>query len=349
MSLTSGFFNSSNHDRLYNAEQLSAIFDGIITDGVFATVGSGLMVNAQSGMNITVGTGRAWFNHTWTKVDAIYPLEVDDAELILNRIDAVVLEVNHSSEVRANTIKIVKGTPASAPTRPTLVKDSILGIYQYPLAYIRVNTGTLAITQSMITNMIGTSDTPFVLGAVDSLDATQLIAQWETIWAEAMDNKLAEFEAWFDAMKDQLSEDAAGHLQAEIDDINDSIEGINGDINNIDGDIDDINSDISGVRSDISTINGNISTINSDISGIKTDVNGVKNSITSINGSINTINGNINTINGKITTINNNITTINNSINAINTRVPYTLKVISQSQYNSMSTPRPSNTLYFTY
>ena len=314
MSLTSGFFNSSNHDRLYNAEQLSAIFDGIITDGVFATVGSGLMINAQSGMTITVGTGRAWFDHTWTKVDAIYPLTVDAAELVLNRIDAVVLEVNHSSEVRANTIKIVKGTPASTPARPTLVKDDILGIYQYALAYIRVNTGTLAITQSMITNMIGTNDTPFVLGAVDSLDATQLIAQWETIWSEAMDDKLAEFEAWFDAMKDQLSEDAAGHLQAEIDDINDSIEGIN--------------SSIEGINGDINNIGGDIEDINGDINDINTNIN-------NISGSISTINGNINTING--------------SINTINSNVPYILRVIPQSQYNSMSTPRPSNTIYFTY
>ena len=34
MAFTCGFFNSENGDRKYNAEQMSAIFDGIIADGV---------------------------------------------------------------------------------------------------------------------------------------------------------------------------------------------------------------------------------------------------------------------------------------------------------------------------
>ena len=38
MSITSGFYNSYNGDRRYNAEQMSAIFDGIINDGVFSNI-----------------------------------------------------------------------------------------------------------------------------------------------------------------------------------------------------------------------------------------------------------------------------------------------------------------------
>ena len=34
MSVSSGFFNSLNGDRKYNAAQMSAIFDGLIIDGV---------------------------------------------------------------------------------------------------------------------------------------------------------------------------------------------------------------------------------------------------------------------------------------------------------------------------
>ena len=40
MSVTSGFFNSLNGDRRYNAEQMSSIFDGIINDGIFANIGT---------------------------------------------------------------------------------------------------------------------------------------------------------------------------------------------------------------------------------------------------------------------------------------------------------------------
>ena len=40
MSVSSGFFNSLNGDRKYNAAQMSAIFDGLIIDGVFASIGT---------------------------------------------------------------------------------------------------------------------------------------------------------------------------------------------------------------------------------------------------------------------------------------------------------------------
>ena len=62
MSLTSGFFNSVNQDRRYNAEQMSAIFDGVINDGVFANIGTAFEVKASSGYTVNIGIGRAWFN-----------------------------------------------------------------------------------------------------------------------------------------------------------------------------------------------------------------------------------------------------------------------------------------------
>ena len=70
MTITSGFFNSVNHDRLYDAEQVSSIFDGIIKDGVYESIGDAFMVTPNSDLNdsIIVGTGRAWFDHTWTYV-----------------------------------------------------------------------------------------------------------------------------------------------------------------------------------------------------------------------------------------------------------------------------------------
>ena len=74
--VTSGFYDSLNHDRRYSSIQFGSIFDGVIQDGVFQHVGSRLMVSQNSGMMISVGTGRAWFNHTWTYNDSILPLTV---------------------------------------------------------------------------------------------------------------------------------------------------------------------------------------------------------------------------------------------------------------------------------
>jgi len=161
MTITYGFYNSVSGDRTYNAIELSSIFDGIITDGVFELVGDGLIVSdGSTGLEVVVGEGRAWFNHTWTLNDADLTLTLDDSDLVLDRIDAVILEVDSSTSIRANSIKVVTGTPASTPVEPTLTETS--EIHQYPLAYIYVAAGVEEIVLTDITNLIGSYLCPFV-------------------------------------------------------------------------------------------------------------------------------------------------------------------------------------------
>ena len=226
MSVTCGFYNSLNDDRKYDAVQVSSIFDGIIGDGVYETFGGALMVSASgTGMIINVADGRAWFNHSWTYNDSIMPMQVEAAELVLDRIDAVVLEVNSNVYTRNNTIKIIKGIPGSTPEKPTMVHTD--EINQYPLAYITVQAETTEITTADIENAVGGEETPFVIGCLRTLDASSLIAQWQAEFMQIMSADQTEFLTWFDRMKGQLSEDAAGHLQNEIDNLNDIIESEN--------------------------------------------------------------------------------------------------------------------------
>lgn len=168
MSLTYGFYNSISGDRLYSAEQMSSIFEGMIHDGIFEDIDDKLEVVATTGMNVKVGKGRAWFNKTWTKNDSDIILTVDNSEVILKRIDVVVLEVDASVEVRANTIKIVKGTPGSSPVAPTLVNTE--NVHQYPLAHIFVEVGVTSILTADITSKVGTVDCPYVKGVLRNID-----------------------------------------------------------------------------------------------------------------------------------------------------------------------------------
>ncbi len=176
MSLTSGFFDSFNEDRKYNSLQFSSIFDGIISDGIYATYGDYFLVSPVSGMNIKVGTGRAWLDHTWTLNDADYPLTVEDAEVVLKRIDTVIIEVDRSNSGRINRLRILKGTPASAPVAPQLTKTESLK--QYPLADILVKPNATQIVAADITNRIGTKDLPWVAGIIDHVSAEELVQQW---------------------------------------------------------------------------------------------------------------------------------------------------------------------------
>lgn len=214
MSLTFGFYNSVNGDRKYNAIEMSSIFDGIIVDGVFMSIGDALNVTATGGMGITIGEGRAWFNHTWTLNDSPYPLTVPNSDVLLNQIHAVVLEVNSNTDVRANSFKIVSGTPSSNPQKPTLTKSELVN--QYPLAYILVKAGTTSISQADITNAVGTSECPFVTGPLKGMDIDKLVAQWETQYTQWMEESSNAFNTWFQQMEGQLSGDVAGNLQLQI-------------------------------------------------------------------------------------------------------------------------------------
>lgn len=212
MSVTYGFYNSIKGDRKYNALEMSSIFDGIIVDGVYMSIGDALNVKSSGGMGITVGIGRAWFNHTWTLNDSLLPLTLANSDVLLNRIDAIVLEVNNSTEVRKNTIKILKGTPSSKPVKPSMAKGELVN--QHPLAYILVPKGATSISQSNIANAVGTSECPFVTGVLEGMDIDKLVAQWGAQWAEWLSSNTDAFNTWFNEMKNQLSEDAAGNLQA---------------------------------------------------------------------------------------------------------------------------------------
>lgn len=160
MAIKYGFYNSVGGDRTYDAVDISSMFDGVITDGVFESIGNKLVVTDGTGMNVIVGTGKAWFDHTYTINDAALTLAIAASDLVLPRIDTVVLEVNASNAVRANTIKVITGTPATIPNPPALTNTS--EIHQYPLAHVSVAAAETEIDLADITDMVGTVDTPFV-------------------------------------------------------------------------------------------------------------------------------------------------------------------------------------------
>lgn len=190
--VTYGFYNSKNHDRRYNAIQFGSIFDGIVRDGIFMSIGTCFRVIPAEEMMVLVGIGRAWFNHTWTLNDAPLPLFIPESEVILNRIDAIVIDVNEEQSVRANSIFVVKGTPSKTPQRPTLINKT--NHHQYPLAYISVRAGVTSIRAADITSMVGTSSAPYVTGILDTVNIDALLDQWKDQWQEFFEKQTLDME-----------------------------------------------------------------------------------------------------------------------------------------------------------
>lgn len=251
MAFSFGFYNSFNHDRKYNSIQISMIFDGIISDGIYATIGEAMVVKATSEDNtVVVGPGRGWFDHTWNYNDADLPVNAPISDVLLKRIDALVIDINANENYRENKIMWVQGTPSSNPVRPTMINT--LERHQYPLCYIERKPNVEKILQADITNMVGSSECPFVTGILQTINIDKLLLQWKDQWAqfviayekmaeEWMDDQKADFEAyytefkrqmdafeaasgkefndWFASIQDIFDGSVAGHLQNEINQI----------------------------------------------------------------------------------------------------------------------------------
>lgn len=214
MAITYGFFNAikqsdGTYDRVYNADQMSTYFEGLVSDGVYESVDDAMQVLAGTGMQVQVGAGRAIIDSKWLKNTAAYPLTINAAHVTLNRYTAIVIRLDLS----ARTISVVTkdGENATAPIKPTMTNSET--VKEMCLAYVYVGRGVTAITQANIedtrpdNNVCG-----WVTGIVQQVDTSKLFLQYQTAyeqqlqtmqdWQEAQETA---FNTWFTALTDQLN------------------------------------------------------------------------------------------------------------------------------------------------
>lgn len=148
MTVTSGFFDSLDGDRKYTAEQIGNYFEGIIGNGIFKEIGNEFAVQAGSGMNVKIGTGKAFINCHWIKNDAVLTLPIAAADKQYDRKDAIKLRLDTSETARSISIIVDTGTPNSSWKAP--VRSG--SVYELVIAYVNVSAGATSITQSDITD-----------------------------------------------------------------------------------------------------------------------------------------------------------------------------------------------------
>jgi hypothetical protein len=147
MSVKSGFFNSVNGDRTYNADDINEFFDGVYSDGVFKGYDATLEVTPGEGMSISVAGGKALALGKYIRNNGALNLSISGSGT-LPRYDAVVAGVE--LEERAGDIYIKEGTPASSPAYPEILDTATKK--ELCLAYIYVAAGATTITESNITD-----------------------------------------------------------------------------------------------------------------------------------------------------------------------------------------------------
>lgn len=201
---TSGFFNSVNGDRVYNAQQMSAIFEGLITDGIYESVGNKMAVQPNSGMTIQIGTGRGWFAKHWVSNDSEYLTTLEASDVTLNRYCAVCVRVDDRDSGRTAQPYLKYSEFATTPVKPTMTRTETVN--EYCLAYIYIKAGAEEITAADIEDTRGNESLcGWVTGLIEQLSTATLFEQWQAL-----------FENWFYNLQDLINENTEAMLVAAL-------------------------------------------------------------------------------------------------------------------------------------
>jgi len=144
----SGFFNSSGGDRVYSATDFAAYFGRLVSNGIFYTIATNLLVTPGSGMAVSIAAGSAWINgYSYENTDAL-TLNLATASGVNPRIDRVV--VRFSAVERRIYLATLTGTPSEVPVVPALTRSN--DTFELGLADILVPKGSVTVAALSITD-----------------------------------------------------------------------------------------------------------------------------------------------------------------------------------------------------
>lgn len=204
MAIKAGYYNSVGNDRLYNAEDMSRYFAGLYTKGVLQNYKNKFFVKANGGMTVKVQTGKAFFSDgKYIENTADIVLNVDASDVVLGRIDSVVLRNDKNESVRNATVVLKKGTPSSNPLPPEIEVSEY--VEELLICNIRVDKLTENLTQANITNTIPNSDVcGYVTGLIKQVDTSDLYAQYEEAYKQFYLISQEQFDEWFNNVKETV-------------------------------------------------------------------------------------------------------------------------------------------------
>ena len=237
-----GFFNSLNGDRTYNAQDMSEMFLGLISDGVYSSIGNQLAVEPNSGMTVQINTGRGYFNGHWVKNDSEYLQAIEGSDVLLKRYCAVCVRVDDSDEVRSATLNFKYSEFATNPIRPEMERSELVN--EFCLAYILINAGATEITAADIEDTRGDNNLcGWVHGLIEQIDTTTLWNQFKAEWEQFMESKesdsaawfaqqQADFLAWYNNLQTNLEGDVAATLTSKVQTLEGEMDNVKTELSN---------------------------------------------------------------------------------------------------------------------
>lgn len=238
-------------DRGVTSEVLRKVLTSYYTNGVFGIADSAcLQVTAATDGSATVRVrpGVCLIQGATGYTEEMTDLELTSGDTSLPRIDTVVARLNDNTDYRAIYLDIILGTPASSPQAPALTQTD--SIWEIGLANLYRAANSTVVTNSNITDTRADTSRCGYVTAIQSIDTSSLMQQLEAFYEEFVAQAQNDYDVsrqqyliqcdallqevnnfvvgtetdimdWFERIKGIIDDDAAVHLQNEIDDIAD--------------------------------------------------------------------------------------------------------------------------------
>lgn len=204
-------------DRAITSAPLRQLIKKMLSNGVLPNPSTNLQVQPGTGMNVIVNPGFAVIEGGLKYEESKRTLAVQASDSTYDRIDTVVLRWNDNINARICDFYVIKGLPASSPVRPELNRES--SVYEIGLADIFIPANSSAISSARITDTRYESSRCGIISSIAEFDSDTIYDQVRADLAGFKTEEQAQFLAWFETIKGQLSEDAAGNLQVQIDNL----------------------------------------------------------------------------------------------------------------------------------
>ena len=206
MAEKSGFFNAremedGTYDREYGAEQFAEYFANFVSNGVYANPANQLKVvfddSPSKPFVVIVRKGKAYIDGYWYELteDMEITIPVNTKAYIVKDVIRCTLDKAERKISIVLEEDVTSDYPVNNKTRHDLVLSTIV---------VQPNASKLNV-KDIADKRPDKTYCGFVTGVIDQIDTTELFQQYDDA-----------FQIWFDEMKDQLSTDAAGHLQTQI-------------------------------------------------------------------------------------------------------------------------------------
>ena len=290
------------YDRAISAQPLKNLIHRLFSDGILPDISTNLQVVAgESGMTVNVKVGFCIIQGGLKLEENERTLSIQAADSNYSRIDSVIMRWNDNVDYRECDLYVIQGTAAANPVRPELTREG--GIYELGLADILIPAQSTTISNERITDTryeaarcgvissISEFDTTFIYNQVQSDLATfQSGAESDfTTWSTNQQSAYEEwifnaessfgnwendekdaFLAWFATLQDILDENVAGHLQNEIDGLDNRLTTVEGTIGGYDSQISGLGDRMTAVEGDVGTLQTSMGTAQGDISALQT-------------------------------------------------------------------------------